>query len=108
MKNTINLYFIFILLIFQNCKPIQVLESHNYNYYLFNTTGIKPLNSVIYRKGKSFLLKEQKAKYDFDASFYKKQLDIVKGKDTMYIYCFCFDAINYYFKDIKFKIQCNS
>lgn len=103
MKNTIILYFSFISLLFQSCKSISVLESYNYNYYIFNTAEIKPLTSIEYKKGKFLLSKTRKANYNFDAYFYKKQFDIVKDKDTMYIHCFCIDETNIYFKDLKFK-----
>lgn len=103
MKNTVILYFSFISFLFYSCKPLSVSESYDYNYYAFNTTGIKSSVSTIYKKNKGVLLKIDKARYNFDSSFYKKEFDFIKNKDTMNIYCFCFDATHYYFKDLEFK-----
>lgn len=103
MKNTTILYFVLILFLFNGCSPLTIPKSYDYNYYVFNTTEIKSSSSIIYNKKRSLLLKTDKAKYNFDPSFYKKQFDFVKNKDTMSIYCFCLDANHYYFKDLEFK-----
>ncbi|MCD0476060.1 hypothetical protein LPB87_16805 [Flavobacterium sp. EDS] len=103
MKNTAILYFSFISFLFYSCKPLSVPKSYDYNYYIFNTATIKSFAPIVYNKNKNLLLKTDKAKYNFDPSFYKKQFDFIKNKDTMNIYCFCLDANNYYFKDLEFK-----
>src|SRR5690554_3680018 len=98
-------FFSAILIVFNSCKTIKVIESHHYTYYLLNTNKFNSpyTHPIIYNKGNLLLLNKRKARYNFNSHYIKKQLDFVKEKDTMSIFCLCGQSDNYFLKNLHFK-----
>lgn len=109
MKYNLILYSISIIFLFQSCKPLSIIDSYEYSYYILNqsnkfnnTKEIKALKSNVYYNNSFVLFSKKNARYNYDYDFIKKQLDLTRGKDTMSIFCNC-GSVNYFFKNIEFK-----